>query len=182
MRDFVIENGVLTKYTGCGWGPGGEFIFPAGITEIGSGAFRECISLTSVTIPVGVTEINKEVFEGCCPALIAPHIPIYNIAKEDKPEACAGFAKAYLDGREIDEETKVSYLKYIKGQKKRLYPLAVRHETLLQLMFAEKMIPRKDVELLLEECEKQKNTAAKAAVLEYAHQLDTADFGRNYKL
>ena len=49
-------------------------------------------------------------------------------------------------------------------------------------MFAEKMIPRKDIDLFLEECDKQKNTAAKAAVLEYAHQFDPADTGKTYNL
>ena len=58
-----------------------------------------------------------------------------------------------------------------------------RHEELLQLMFTEKMIPQKDIDLLLDECEKQKNTAAKVVVLEYAHQfLGAADSGKSYKL
>lgn len=49
-------------------------------------------------------------------------------------------------------------------------------------MFAEKMIPRKDIDLLLEECDEQKNAAAKAAVLEYAHQFDAAYTGKTYNL
>ena len=49
-------------------------------------------------------------------------------------------------------------------------------------MFAEKMIPREDIDLLLEECDGQKNAAAKAAVLEYAHQFDPADTSKTYKL
>lgn len=157
-------------------------VIPEGITEIGRGTFQNCANLQSVTIPKSVEEIDKSVFEGSCPAIIAPHIPIDEFAPKNKPGACAGFAKAYLDGMELDEEIKEEYLKYIKGNKKRLYPDAVRHEELLQLMFAGKMIPRKDVDLLLEECDQQKNTAAKAAVLEYAHQLDTANSGRSYKL
>ena len=34
-NDFIIENGVLKKYTG----NGGDVVIPDGITEIGSGAF-----------------------------------------------------------------------------------------------------------------------------------------------
>ncbi len=134
-----------------------------------------------MTIPESIKKIIKPIGDSGL-ALIALHISISNFSAANKPGACCGFAKAYLDGAEIDEEIKAGYLKYIKGQKKKLYPAAVQHEALLQLMFAEKMIPRKDIDLLLEECDKQKNAAAKAAVLEYAHQFDPADTGKTYKL
>ena len=134
-----------------------------------------------MTIPESIKKIIKPIGDSGL-VLIALHISISNFSAADKPGACCGFAKAYLDGAEIDEEIKAGYLKYIKGQKKKLYPAAVQHEALLQLMFAEKMIPRKDIDLLLEECDKQKNAAAKAAVLEYAHQFDPADTGKTYKL
>ena len=155
---------------------------PEGVTEIGEGAFYDCKGLTSVTIPAGVTTIDKSVFKNSRPVIIAPHIPVACFDAANKPGACYGFAKAYLDSAEINEEIKAGYLKYIKGQKKRLYPTAVQHEELLQLMFAEKMIPREDIDLLLEECDKQKNAAAKAAVLDYAHQFDPADTSKTYKL
>lgn len=60
-NDFVIENGVLTRYTG----PGGDVVIPAGVTEIGSGAFFWCRSLTGVTIPEGVVSIGAEAFSKC---------------------------------------------------------------------------------------------------------------------
>ena len=59
--DFVIENGVLTKYTG----PGGDVVIPEGVTSIGDGAFCGCNSLTSVTIPDGVTSIGDRAFQWC---------------------------------------------------------------------------------------------------------------------
>jgi len=192
-QDFVIKNGILDWYKG----PGGDVIIPEGVTAIGNRvftccanltsviipegvkkiggyAFYGCTGLTSVTIPAGVTEIGEGVFGDCRPILIAPHIPISSIAREAKPGACVGFARAYLDGREIDEEIKAGYLKYIKGQKKRLFPLSIQHEELLRVMFAEKMIVRKDIDPLLEECDKQSNISAKAAVRDYA--------GRSLKL
>ena len=121
----------------------------------------------------GVTKIGELVLTGSYPILIAPHMSISGFCVKDKPSACCGFAKLLEAGAEVDEEIKASYLKYIKGQKKRLYPFAVQHEELLRLMLTEKMLVRKDVDLLLEECDKQENVTVKAAVLEYS--------GRNLK-
>ena len=84
INDFVIENGVLKKYTGTD----AEVIIPDGVTSIGAcafarceslacikipnsvksigyAAFEECSSLVNITIPDGVTEINSHAFEGC---------------------------------------------------------------------------------------------------------------------
>ena len=38
---------------------------PAGVTVIGSGAFNACASLTSITIPEGVTSIGERTFSNC---------------------------------------------------------------------------------------------------------------------
>ena len=124
-----------------------------------------------MTILSGVTEIGKDVFMGSRPVLVAPHISIAKFDKEDKPGACVGFAKAYLDGWEMDEEIKAGYLKYIKRQRKWLSPEAVQYKELLQLMLAEKMLVRKDIDPLLKECDRQNNIAAKAAVLDYAGRI-----------
>ena len=156
---------------------------PENVTEIGHCTFMGCKNLQSVTIPKSVEEIDKSVFEDSRPAIIAPHIPIDDFAPKNKPGACAGFAKAYQDGAELDEEIKTGYLEYIKSQKKRLFPAAIQHEELLQLMFAEKMIPRKDIDPLLEECDKQNNVSAKAAVLDYAgRNLKPVDPMKEFKL
>ena len=88
-----------------------------------------------------------------------------------------------ISGRHGDGQIRAGYLKYIKGQNKRLFPAAIQHEELLQLMFAEKMIPRKDIDPLLEECDKQNNIAAKAAVLDYAgRNLKPVDPTKEFKL
>ncbi|MEE3404828.1 MAG: leucine-rich repeat domain-containing protein, partial [Acutalibacteraceae bacterium] len=60
-RDFVIENGVLVKYSGTE----GDVIIPDGITEIGTAAFEDCATLESITIPEGVTKIGTAAFEYC---------------------------------------------------------------------------------------------------------------------
>lgn len=59
--DFVIENGVLEKYTGSG----GDVVIPDGVTSIGDCVFMHCNSLTSITIPAGVTDIGWHTFDDC---------------------------------------------------------------------------------------------------------------------
>ena len=61
MSDFVIENGVLKKYTG----PGGDVVVPDGVTSIGDWAFRNCTSLKSIILPDGVTSIGGSAFAWC---------------------------------------------------------------------------------------------------------------------
>ena len=57
---FIIEDGVLTGYTG----PGGDIVIPKGVTSIGNYAF-EGSGLKSVVIPASVTSIEAGAFSDC---------------------------------------------------------------------------------------------------------------------
>src|SRR5205823_3354195 len=52
----------LIAYPG---GRGGSYTIPASVTSIGTNAFYECYSLTSVTIPDSVTSIGNNAFGDC---------------------------------------------------------------------------------------------------------------------
>ena len=74
LEDFVIEDGIVTKYIG----PGGDVVIPSKDAEgnpvtavgkdycaISDSPFRNCTSLTSVTIPASVTSIGDYAFSNC---------------------------------------------------------------------------------------------------------------------
>ena len=58
---FVIEDGVLTKYTG----NEKDVVIPEGVSEIGFMAFERCTLLESVIIPKGVRTIKRNAFSRC---------------------------------------------------------------------------------------------------------------------
>ncbi|MFR1632354.1 MAG: leucine-rich repeat domain-containing protein, partial [Oscillospiraceae bacterium] len=58
----IIETATKTLVVGC---KTSEIPNDGSVTSIGSSAFEECNSLTTITIPNGVTSIGKEAFRGC---------------------------------------------------------------------------------------------------------------------
>ena len=61
IKDFVIVNGVLTKYNG----QDENVIIPDDVISIGDFAFDFCKSLVSIVIPDNVTNIGRYAFNGC---------------------------------------------------------------------------------------------------------------------
>ena len=60
-EEFVIENGVLTAYSGNAH----RIEIPAGVRAIGSSVFKGKAWITAVTLPEGITEIGDNAFKGC---------------------------------------------------------------------------------------------------------------------
>ena len=59
--DFIIENGVLTKYTGLD----GDVTIPEGVVVIGHSAFEYYSKIKRVIVPYGVTKIEEKAFSYC---------------------------------------------------------------------------------------------------------------------
>ena len=59
--DFVIEDGILTAYSG----PGGTVEIPEGVTIIARGVFQDRADVTSVTFPSSLTDIGPSAFQNC---------------------------------------------------------------------------------------------------------------------
>ena len=61
LKDFIIEDGVLTKYVG----PGGDVVIPLSVKRICWNAFKFKSQLREIVIPEGVVEIGENAFEWC---------------------------------------------------------------------------------------------------------------------
>ena len=61
MDDFIINNGVLVRYSG----KDPHAVIPEGVTKIASRAFYGCRSLMSVVVPETVKRIEYAAFEFC---------------------------------------------------------------------------------------------------------------------
>ena len=59
--DFIIENGVLTKYVG----PGGDVVIPEGVTAIANWALSKCENIKSLLFPESTTKIGNGAFAWC---------------------------------------------------------------------------------------------------------------------
>ena len=59
----------------------------AGITSIGNNAFKDCISLKSISIPNGVTSIDNSAFENCT-KLTSITIPLYGVTSIGERAFC----------------------------------------------------------------------------------------------
>lgn len=185
LEAIAVPEGVRSigacTFWGCGSLTGADL--PESVTEISRQAFCGCARLERVTMLGRLETVHQSAFEGCRPVLIAPNTPLSVFDKNDKPGAVLGFAKAYAARMEMVPDARQSSLQYIRQQRRRCYPAAVRHPELFRLMLEEKIIPQKDVELLLEECSRQNNPSAKAEILEYAHRnFRPADPAKKYRL
>ena len=61
LKDFVIENGVLEKYTG----EEGDVVIPEDVKSILMFTFYECTSLQTVTLPPNGVSIDSHAFQRC---------------------------------------------------------------------------------------------------------------------
>ena len=147
-----------------------SLVLPPEVKQIEGNAFAQCENLEWIFIPSGVDKIASSAFRGCPAALLAPNTSISVFSTDNKPNAVRGFARLYLQNADMSGAVREGYLKYIKSQRKKLFPLAAAHEEVLQVMLAEKMVAQADAPLLLNVCKKGRNAAAKAAVAEYVRE------------
>ena len=200
LRRLRLSKGLTKVGSGmaCGCTALTEIDLPDSLTDIGEYTFSES-GITSLTIPAGVTIVRRRAFAVCrdltyevfarsgvetlrlqkgklvsstfegCDRLTTVYAQqsLAALPKgEVKDAAIMTAVRRITSGEERNEEV----LRYIKNQRRHLFPMAVREPEFLRFMAAEGMLTGKDYPLLLAEAEAQQNTAAKAAILEYQNR------------
>ena len=195
---FSIKNGLMiSEREHCvifGMGSLISVTIPESVTRIGGHAFSGCTGLISVTIPESVTEIGWYAFEGCTgltsvtilgkPEIERGVLPdsVVSIVAEQlrmsdyptppyKRAAVRGFTLRYGSGEALPEDYRSDCLKYIKGQKKKLYPEALADPALLHVMLAEQIIPKGDLHDLMEQAVTRNKPEVTAMLLDYQDKL-----------
>ena len=150
---------------------------PAGVTEIGCSAFSACTALREVTFLGMPSMLHQEVFSGADANLVlhTPDTLITQLPSGYKQAAARDFAKRYISGAELPEAYRADCLKYIKGQKKKLYPLALRFPALLHVMLAEQIVPKGDIPDLTDQAAAVGNAESTAMLLEYQSKQITPE-------
>ena len=152
-------------------------IVPDTVTTIGVDAFRYCKSLRYLEIPESVTNLeeiwhrpgNLMLKESPLEVLRAPGRSL-NLLEPFKTAAAVGYSEMVLQGRSFSRELDGEYLKYIKGQRKRLYPVAVKHPALMYYMMDRKVIPLADLQQIIDLAEQEAQIEVKAALMEYSNR------------
>ena len=101
--------------------------------------------------------------------------PLKTIPAGDKIRAVKDFAECYSGGGELTEERRAEYLRYIKSQRRRLLPHALKHIPLLSVMLAEKMIKIDEIDELIESAAEIKNAEISVMLLNYKNSAFTAE-------
>ena len=189
LKKIVLPNSVKTMGNGGKMLYGGQFI-GSGLEEITMpigvepshgknivAAFAQCDNLRKITFTEGgcndpqeqavVHLSRKDSFRGKLPEVVyAPGCLIEKLGDLKEP-AVLGYLEMLEAGTAIDAIIAEAYEKYIKAQKKKLYPLAIQNEKLLDHMIRKQLIPAADMEQLLEIAGAQGDTAVKALLLDY---------------
>lgn len=145
---------------------------PDSVEMLGGNVFWSCRGLRRLHIPQSVTNL-EEVWENlisACPLEIlrAPGRRIKSL-KPYQAAAAVGWAELAREGQTASPEVEAENIKYLKSQRKRLYPTAVRHPELLRYMIDRRLIPREDLDRLLELAED--NGEIRAMILQYSGSL-----------
>ena len=132
-------------------------------------AFCECNALGKLYLAGAADCLRDDFPQGADCVIIAPKVKLSSVPPSIKAMLVSGFAAADEAGEAEKGWAREEYLRYIRSQRKRLFPLALRRQELLRLMLAQKMLLADDIKVLLqnEKCDAE----AKAVLLRIKAQI-----------
>ncbi len=165
---------------------------PESLQEIGDRAFQNCRRLKQIIIPRQVRAIGQRAFDECnqLEVLLESDRPTIGkgcfadnaavrITRMDpaglpdtvRLSAILAFAEDWCNGKSFDEAFCRRFFKYVQSRRKLLYPAALEHWNLLQLMVQNRMIPLEDVDGILDSILAGEQAEAAAALLQYKQTI-----------
>lgn len=122
----------------------------------------------SMQHPAAFIAVDKD-----CQNIERVYAPYCDIGRLEnlKTPAALGFAHLVAQGTVFGAEIEGQYEAYIKKQRKKLYPLAVKEPDLLAYMISRKIIPANQIEECLALALAEGNTESVAALLDYQQSV-----------
>lgn len=168
---------------------------PDSLCSIEDRAFQNCRRLKQITIPRQVAAIGYRAFDECSKlqVLLLAEKPalgkgcfaddaVVRITRMDpaklpdavRSSAILAFADDVCGGVPLEDGFFKRFLRYLQSRRKLLYPLALEHWNLLQVMLQGRMIPLEDVDHILDSILADEQAEAVAALLQYKQTLAAA--------
>ena len=169
---------------------------PDSLLEIEDRAFQYCRKLQQITIPQSVTRIGSRAFDECYKLQAVLHCEQAEIGRgcfadsasvritamnpADLPDnvrqsAILAFADDVCGGTMVNQAFYRRFIKYLQSRRKLLYPAAIQHWNLLQVMLQAQMIPLDDVDAILDTMLTGEQAEAVAALMQYKQSLTTKE-------
>ena len=165
---FVIVGGILFDY----FGKQAEVRIPESVTRIEKGIFEGMKGSRSIVLPDSLTDIDADAFRGLDVILEAPQIPFgEKLDTKLKRSLLRGFAAGTEKGRAYTGEQRKAYLRYLRSQRRKLYPYAVGEVPLLRLMLKERILTEADFDDVLKAASETGNAEAVTLLLEYRDRV-----------
>ena len=150
-----------------------QITIPQSVTRIGSRAFDECYKLQAV-LHCEQTEIGRDCFADSACVRITAMNPA-DLPDNVRQSAILAFADDVCGGTMVNQAFYRRFIKYLQSRRKLLYPAAIQHWNLLQVMLQAQMIPLDDVDDILDTMLTGEQAEAVAALMQYKQSLTTKE-------
>lgn len=164
-------------------------MIPQSVTTVYKEAFFGCHKLASVVIESKEVLLYDNIFSNCFDLhrvtfkgyvthegpmnlnpeakLYAPEMEVSKLHTSCRKNALLGFLDMRKNADTLDSKIESSYLKYCRGQKKKLYDMACGCADLLEYMLSENIIPSEDLDGIIT---KSTDAVITAMLMEYAEK------------